>query len=104
MALDIYFRENIARVLAALNAASGSTAALIHEQIASTRPAENTDRQLANKDLADHVRIYRQGYRDALAAVATAFGVLSVPPTEPSLDGLEPHDALYERVQVYDIR
>ena len=104
MALDIYFRENIARVLAALNAASGSTAALIHEQIAPTLPAENPERQLANQDLADHVRIYRQGYRDALAAVATAFGVLSVPPTEPSLDGLDPHDALRERIQVCNIR
>ena len=71
MALDIYFQENIARVLVALNTASGSTAALVCERMA----LESPDRQLT--DLADHVRIYRQGYRDALGAVGMAFGIVA---------------------------
>ena len=82
MALDIYFTENIARVLVALNTASGSTAALMCERMA----LESPDQQLT--DLADHVRIYRQGYRDALAAVGMAFGIVSVP-VEPCPNVLE---------------
>ena len=82
MALDIYFTENIARVLIALNTASGSTAALMCERMALEAP----DQQLT--DLAEQVCVYRQGYRDALGAVGMAFGIVSVP-VEPSLDVLE---------------
>ena len=120
MALDIYFRENIARVLAAIDTASGRTAAMIYEPITSIRHREGTAedrthppkaRRFSSDDLADHVRVYRQGYRDALSAVALAFGILPVPGehvrTDPFLDAgeqvrldgttTEPAGVLYER-------
>ena len=67
MALDIYFQENIARILHSVNEAGGGITALISEEV------ERDD--LATEELADHIRIYRQGYKDALAAVAVAFGI-----------------------------
>ena len=60
MALDIYFRADIARVLAALDTTNNRTVALLPEQTPG----------------AEHIHIYRQGYRDALVAVAVAFGIL----------------------------
>ena len=94
MALDIYFRENIARVLESVDVASGGTVALINEEM---EKAARKKRQLDNEELADHLRIYRQGYKDALAAVAVAFGILPVPLMDPRVDGLEPQSVLYEK-------
>lgn len=72
MPLDIYFPEHIARTLVALDTASERTAAV------------------ACRDVElEPVRTYRQGYRDALLAVAVAFGVVSASPGEPTLHVLE---------------
>jgi hypothetical protein len=62
MALDVYFKESIACILAATDAASSSAATLV---ATCNEPAT-----------VERVRIYRQGYRDALGAVATALGIL----------------------------
>ena len=72
MAVDVYFKEDIAQILAAVDQAGGGTAALVNEEI--ERAAQN-GHALETAELADHLRIYRQGYRDALNAVATAFGI-----------------------------
>lgn len=73
MALDVYFREDVAQVLDAVDMASGGTVALVNEEVTK---AMRAGRQLDNEELSDHLRIYRQGFRDALAAVAVAFGIL----------------------------
>jgi hypothetical protein len=59
MALDIYFRDDIANALMAADEASASTAAALHNV--------TSDPQ--------YLRAYRQGYRAALATVACAFGL-----------------------------
>lgn len=59
MALDIYFRDDIANALMAADEASASTAAALR--------AVTSDPQ--------YLRAYRQGYRAALASVACAFGL-----------------------------
>ncbi len=76
MAVDVYFREDIAQVLSAVDLASGGTAALVNEEL---EKATCNGQQPDGAALADHLRIYRQGYKAALAAVATAFGVLPAP-------------------------
>ena len=113
MALDVYFRESIARILTAIDAASGTMAALVYAcgktdgtcsaharagQLVTRDPSATlrtgpepetlSDAAANNEFYAEHVRIYRQGYRDALAAVATALGILPIPFGEPSTDGL----------------
>lgn len=61
------FVGDIAQVLHSLNMAGGGVTAIIIEA------AERDD--LSVRDLADRLRLYRQGYKDALAAVALAFGI-----------------------------
>ena len=72
MPVDVYFKEDIAQILGAVDQAGGGTAALVNDEI--SKAARNGD-ALETEELADHLRIYRQGYRDALNAVATAFGI-----------------------------
>ncbi len=59
MALDIWFKEDIANAVKAAHEA-GSSSLTMFEQM-----TENSDL----------VRAYGQGYRSALIAVATAFGI-----------------------------
>lgn len=73
MAVDVYFREDVAKVLDAVDMASGGTVALVNEEVAK---AMRDGRQLDNEELVDHLRIYRRGFKDALTAVAVAFGIL----------------------------
>ena len=73
MALDVYFREDIANILRSVNMAGGGTAAIVHQEI---EKAMRQGLPIETADLADHLDIYQQGYRDALGAVAAAFGVL----------------------------
>ena len=72
MALDVYFREDLANVLSAVDMGGGGTVAFIHEEI---QKAQRAGRQFSDEELIDHLRIYRQGYKDALAAIAAAFGI-----------------------------
>lgn len=74
MALDVYFREDVAQILSAVNLASGGTATLVNEEVAK---AMRAGWQLGAEELVDHLRIYRRGYRDAIEAVAVAFGIAS---------------------------
>ena len=62
MALDVYIRDDIVNVLSAVHVANVGVVALIVN-----------DRRL-DAELAERVRVYRQGYEDALLAVAVAFG------------------------------
>jgi hypothetical protein len=43
--------------------------------------------------LADRLDLYQQGYRDALGAVAAAFGILPNPETDVAPDMLVAHNA-----------
>jgi len=72
MSLDVYFRADVARVLDSVDIASGRTAALVlcdmyHSSVKNPDPT--------NAQLARDMGLYRQGFRDALVAVARAFGV-----------------------------
>lgn len=73
MSIDVYFREDVAKVLDAVDFASGGLAALMNEEI---EKAGREDRLFDDEALADHLRIYRRGYKNALVAVALAFGVV----------------------------
>lgn len=73
MSLDVYLQEDVARALVALGMAGGGTAALVGEEL---ERAAREDRPPDNEVLADHLRVYRQGYNDALAALGAAFGVM----------------------------
>lgn len=82
MAVEVYFREQIANILNAVNMASGGTANLVGAEMIRCSPVRyvvQEDGSLNNQDdmedLADHLRLYRQGYRDAIVAVAAAFGM-----------------------------
>jgi len=84
MALDVYFREDIARVLGAIDIASGGTAALVSGELVLSQRGKGTVRETHEADeeqVAEHLQIYRQGYQDALRAVAVALGV----PTQDSV-------------------
>jgi hypothetical protein len=59
MALDIWFKEDIANAVKAAHEAGASSLAMF-------------ERMTENRDL---VRAYSQGYRSALIAVAAAFGI-----------------------------
>lgn len=74
MALDVYFREDIANILRSVNLAGGSTAAIVRQEI---EKAMCQGPPIGTANLADHLDTYQQGYRDALGAVAAAFGILS---------------------------
>ena len=78
MALDVYFREDIARILGAIDVASGGTAALVSGELVLSQRREAAVREaheVGGEQVADHLQIYRQGYQDALQAVALALGV-----------------------------
>ena len=59
MSLDVWFRDDIKNTLVALNQANGMGTARMALQIEEPR----------------EIQIYREGYRDALRAVAIAFGI-----------------------------
>ena len=59
MALDIFFREDVARALQAADEASATTAAALQSVTGDPR----------------YLRAYRQGYRAVLATLAVAFGL-----------------------------
>lgn len=85
MSLDVYFREDIANILRSVNMAGGSTAGIVHREI---EKALRHGRPIETADLADYLELYQQGYRDALYAVAAAFGVRSDPGPDPVPDRL----------------
>ena len=70
MAVEVYFREQIGNILNATAQAGGGTANLVVNEMARLGGGG-----LAALELADHLRIYRQGYGDALKAVAAALGI-----------------------------
>lgn len=86
MAVEVYFREQIANILSAINMASGSTANLVGAEMGDymvrSAPVSYVVQgggcligENGMDELADHLRLYRQGYRDAIMAVAAAFGM-----------------------------
>jgi hypothetical protein len=56
--------------------AGGGTAAIVHQQI---QEALRQGQPIEAADLAERLDLYQQGYRDALGAVAAAFGILPAP-------------------------
>ena len=66
--VEIFAKGDIRNTLQSLSLAGGSATALIIEE------AEKDD--LSVGKLAEHLRLYRRGYKDALAAVAEAFGIV----------------------------
>lgn len=84
MALDVYFREDLANVIRSVDMGGGGTTALVHEM---------AQRGAGNDELIEALRIYRRGYKDALAAVAQAFGIT------PTTYALEPGPAPVESMQ-----
>jgi predicted trehalose synthase len=94
MALDIYYREDVARVLGSLDVASGGSVQVVNDEV---ERAAREKKPLDADRLSERLRVYRKGYQDALAAVAMAFGVLprnwsvsKEPDTLPALAELEP--------------
>lgn len=65
MGLDLWFREDVARILASMHETMRATTYALQE--AGAKPAHGAE-------VAD---AYRQGFVDALRAVAVAFGVCS---------------------------
>lgn len=74
MGLDLWFREDVARILAATQ-----------ETMQASQAAS-----VVNED-------YQQGFRDALRALAVAFGVIP-----PGLPGSPPSTSLGPRLQIMD--
>lgn len=72
MALDVYFKEDIANILRAIRNASGGTADIVHMAIAAAR-----QKGLAvNPEMIQlHLDIYQLAHATALNAVADAFGI-----------------------------
>ena len=64
MSLDLWFREDVARILASTRGAMAA--------VQDANPALDPDRAEA----------YRQGFTDALRSVAAAFGVEDAPPAQ----------------------
>jgi hypothetical protein len=62
-----------------VNSAGGSTAAIVHQEI---ERALRQGASIETTNLTDRLSVYQQGYRDALGAVAAAFGVLPNPGPE----------------------
>jgi hypothetical protein len=73
MALDIYYREDVARVLGSLDVASGGSVQVVNEEV---ERAARDKKPIDADRLSERLRVYRKGYQDALAAVAIAFGVM----------------------------
>ena len=74
MALDVYFRTDIAHILASADYGSGQTALVVQEAIkAAQEHGVGVDVMVMN-----NLRVYRQGYRDALVTIALAFGIVSI--------------------------
>lgn len=65
MSLDVWLAADVVRILEGLSLASGSTAAVVYDE----------DRPVSDEQ-AVAARYYRQGYTDALAAMAASFGVM----------------------------
>jgi hypothetical protein len=85
MALDVYFREDIANIFRSINLAGSGTASLVNREISR---AASKNEQLDAADLAERLEIYEQGYLDALQAVAAAFGIMPNVPVEAVPDML----------------
>jgi hypothetical protein len=79
MGLDLWFREDVVRILAA----TGETMRALSKALS---PSGSRDGEA-----------YRQGFADALSAVATAFGV----EVDCSLDRVSP-DFLRDRAEIVD--
>jgi hypothetical protein len=88
MALDVYFREDIANILRSVNMAGSGRASIVNREIAK---AAGKDGQLDAADLADRLDIYEQGYLDALGAIAAAFGIVGTQSSELVPDMLVAH-------------
>lgn len=72
MALDIYFQEDVARVLDAVDLASTGATAIVNGHI---NQALEKNTRCDDVAIAHDLEIYRRGHRDALTAVAAAFGI-----------------------------
>lgn len=73
MALDVFFRENLADALRSADMGGGGIAAVINEEL---QRAQRSGATLGAGELTNALRIYRRGYRDALAVIAAAFGIV----------------------------
>lgn len=71
MSIDVFFKADIANALRSANHGSGNTALVIQDAI---KQAER-DALAVPTVIADNLRIYRQGYKDALDTIALAFGI-----------------------------
>lgn len=71
MSLDIFFKEDIANALRSANHGSGNAALVVQDAI-KTALENNLD---VPDIIANNLRIYRQGYKDALDTIALAFGI-----------------------------
>lgn len=76
MALDVYFRSDIANIIRSANQSGGNAAATIR-QIVADMSARGM--QIDTSELSDRLDLYQQGYSDALGAVAVAFGIFPGP-------------------------
>ena len=73
MALDVYFRDDIANIIRSVNQSGGNTAAIVHYFIAE---CERNGVHPDMHELEKKLNIYQRGFCDALGAVAVAFGIL----------------------------
>lgn len=71
MSLDVYFRKDIANALEGIYIAGEGQNTLLFAQVDKivTDPVQR-------QELAGQMETYRQGYQDALLAVALAFGIV----------------------------
>lgn len=72
MALDIYFREDIANILRSVNMANGSALFFVDVELKVSREG----RLQCDAEAIEHIAVYREGFDAALGAVAAAFGIL----------------------------
>jgi hypothetical protein len=73
MALEVFFRDDIANILYGVSLASTGAPIVVREFIAEM---EQRGKQPDLRELGEKIALYERGYNDALIAAAVAFGVL----------------------------
>lgn len=73
MALDVWFRDELANIIHSINQAGGNTAAVVHCII---EECEQQGHQPDMRELQEKLCLYEKGRQDALGEIAVALGIL----------------------------
>jgi len=90
MALDVYFRRDIANILRATACASEGAAGLALELLGDASLVDDATLSGAGVPQERLLQVYRQGVRHALVSVGLAFGLEPVGIAAPPRPGVSP--------------